>query len=87
MPVKLIQTEKAIQIDFPVLFQNELLAGTIHIYSPVSEKNDLTLPIKLNDALSQSISVKDLPSGRYKVKLDWISNEKPYYQELEIQLP
>ena len=87
VPVKLIQSEKAIQLDFPKLFQNELLEGTIHIYSPVSEKNDLTLPIRLDAGLSQSISVKNLPRGRYTVKLDWTSNDKPYYQELEIQLP
>jgi hypothetical protein len=87
VPVKLILSEKAIQLDFPKLFQNELLEGTIHLYSPVSEQNDLTLPIKLNATLSQSISVKNLPGGRYKVKLDWTSNDKPFYQELEIQLP
>lgn len=86
-PVKLSQTDQAIQLDFPQLFQNEQLSGTIHIYSPVSEKNDLTLPIRLDAGLSQSISVKNLPRGRYTVKLDWTSNEKPYYQELEIQLP
>ncbi|WP_053187424.1 FixH family protein, partial [Sunxiuqinia dokdonensis] len=55
-PVKLSQTDQAIQLDFPQLFQNEQLSGTIHIYSPVSEKNDLTLPIRLDAGLSQSIS-------------------------------
>ncbi|WP_159521911.1 FixH family protein [Sunxiuqinia indica] len=87
VPVKLTQSDKAIQINFPELFKKEQLKGTIHIYSPVSEKNDMKLPILLNAALSQSISVKNLPKGRYTVKLDWTSNEKPYYQELEMQLP
>lgn len=87
VPVKLTQSDKAIQLDFPELFENEQLEGTIHIYSPVSEKNDLTLPIRLNGGLRQSISVKNLSSGRYTIKLDWTSNEKPYYQELKIQLP
>ena len=87
IPVKLTQSDKAIQIRFPELFKNEQLEGTVHIYSPVSDKNDIKLPIRLNTSLSQSISLKNLPRGRYTVKLDWISNEKPFYQELEIQLP
>ncbi|MGQ7870872.1 FixH family protein [Sunxiuqinia sp. sy24] len=85
--VKLVQSTHAIQINFPQLFQDELLEGTIHLYSPMSEKNDLSLPIQLDAKLSQSVSVKNLPKGRYIVKLDWTANEKPYFQELEIQLP
>ncbi|WP_299576183.1 FixH family protein [uncultured Sunxiuqinia sp.] len=85
--VKLVQSAHAVQINFPQLFKHELLEGTIHFYSPMSENNDLSLPLKLDEQLSQSVSIKKLPKGRYIVKLDWTANEKPYFQELEIQVP
>lgn len=82
--VVLKQLGNHIQLDFPKTFQNEQLKGTIHLYSPLSEKNDLNLPLDLDTKLCQQIPVTNLPKGRYIVKLDWISNEIPYYQQLEI---
>lgn len=88
LPEKVIlkQSENSIQLDFPKTFQNEQLKGTVQLYSPLSEKNDLNLPLQLDAKLSQQIPVTNLPKGRYIVKLDWTANRKPYFQQLEIIL-
>ena len=80
------QTDKGLQVTFPDVFKTDSPQGTIHLYSLVSSKNDVTVPIKLNGQLSQLVSVNHLPKGRYKVKVDWIAKETPYYEELEIFL-
>ena len=77
-------SDRSLQVQFPAIFQDEVLEGTIDLYSPVNENYDLNIPIKLDTQLSQLVSLKELPKGRYKVKLDWTANEKQFYQELEI---
>ncbi|MGQ8337647.1 FixH family protein [Sunxiuqinia sp. A32] len=75
---------KNLKLDFPLIFQHEKLEGTIQLYSPVNGNHDLTFPVKIDDKLSQLLSLEKLPKGRYKIKLDWTANDKSYYQELEI---
>jgi hypothetical protein len=82
--VNIQYNNKLLKLQFPNFFQNDSLAGTINLYSPVNEKYDLNLSLKIDTSLSQFVSLAKLPKGRYKVKLDWTANEKPFYQEIEI---
>lgn len=84
--IALLQTGNRLRLTFPDLFHADTLKGTIHLYSPVSEKNDLIVPIQLDNQLSQLVSIGKLPKGRYKIKVDWTARKTPYYQELEIFL-
>ncbi len=84
--VQLTQLGSNLQLSFPALFKHDLLEGTIQVYSPVSERNDLNIPLQLDSTLQQLVEVSRLPKGRYKIKLDWTADEKPFFQELEIML-
>ena len=77
-------SEKELKLQFPGIFQNDTLTGSIDLYSPVNENYDKNVPIKLDSGLSQLVPLENLPKGRYKVKVDWTANQKQFYQEIEI---
>ena len=78
------QSNDSLKLTFPNMAAFSDYAGKIHFYSPVAEKRDLTLPVRLNSVFSQSIDLKNLKKGRFEVKIDWTANHTDYYQELEI---
>lgn len=82
--IKFEQSADTIKIVFPNLGNTQEYSGEIHFYSPVEEKRDETVKLKLNGNFSQSISLRSLKSGRYTVKIDWSANKVSYYQEEEI---
>lgn len=85
--IKFDQSADTMKITFPDLGNAQEYSGEIHFYSPVEEKRDETIKLKLNGNFSQSISLKSLKSGRYTVKIDWSVGEVSYYQEEDITLP
>jgi len=85
--IKFEQSADTIKIVFPNLGNTQEYSGEIHFYSPVEEKRDETVNLKLNGNFIQSISLKSLKSGRYIVKIDWSMGKVSYYQEEEITLP
>jgi len=74
----------SLKLTFPKLANYQDYTGEIHFYSPVEERRDHSLFIKLNAGFSQTIGLKILEKGRYEVKIDWIANKVSYYQEEEI---
>ena len=59
-------------------------SGKILLYNPYSEKSDVNYDIKTDANGSFKIPIKDVKSGRWKLKIDWITGSKSYYQEEEI---
>ena len=84
--IKFEQTADTLKITFPNLGSAQEYAGEIHFYSPVEEKRDETVKLKLNGSFSQSIGLKSLKKGRYTVKIDWTAGKVSYYQEEEITI-
>jgi nitrogen fixation protein FixH len=82
--IKFDQSEDTLKILLPNLGNVQEYSGEIHFYSPVEEKRDETIKLKLNGNFIQSIGLKSLKSGRYTVKIDWSVGKVPYYQEEEI---
>ena len=82
--IKFELSEESLRLTFPNLATFQEYSGEIHFYSPVEEKRDLTLKIKLDKDFIQIIDLKSLEQGRYQVKIDWNVNEIGYYQEEEI---
>lgn len=67
-------------IDFPPSIQ--FIKGTIHLFCPSDSEADLKLPIELETVLNrQTISVRNLKKGLWKVKVQWESPEMAYYDE------
>lgn len=85
--VRFDQISDSLKLTFPALSAVQDYSGEIHFYSPVEEKRDETVKLKLNDKFSQAIDLKNLKNGRYTVKIGWTVNKKSYYQEQEITLP
>ena len=82
--IKFDQSADTLKILFPNLGNVQEYSGEIHFYSPVEEKRDETVKLKLNGNFSQSVGLKSLKSGRYTVKIDWSVSKVSYYQEEEI---
>lgn len=82
--IRIEQTEDSLKLTFPKLSGLSDYSGNIHFYSPVEEKRDETIKLKLTDNYDQSIGLKSLKSGRYTVKIDWSANNVSYYQEEDI---
>jgi len=81
---QLIQEGQSLKLQLPAWFQNKTIEGEILIYSPVDEKLDKTTAMKLDDSMSQTISLQGTKLGRYTVKLDWQADNTPYYWEQQI---
>jgi len=82
--VKFEQTADSLKMSFPQLSNIRDYTGEILFYSPVEEKRDENIKLKLNELFTQSISLKNLKNGRYIVKVNWTAANTPYYQEKEI---
>lgn len=54
------QTTDTLKLTFPNLADFQEYSGEIHFYSPVEEKRDLTLNVKLDSTFSQSVDLKSL---------------------------
>lgn len=74
----------SLTLKFPDLGNYLDYSGEIHFYSPVGKKRDLTLALKLDTALTQTILLDSVERGRYQVKIDWKANSTTYYHEEEI---
>lgn len=84
--IRFDQSSDTLKITFPNLGNIQEYSGEIHFYSPVEEKRDETIKLKLNGNFVQSIGLKSLKSGRYTVKMDWSVGKVSYYQEEEITI-
>jgi hypothetical protein len=82
--IKLENSPGSLKLTFPNLAGNQEYSGEIHFYSPVEEKRDFTVKIKLEPNFVQTINLSSLQKGRYKVKIDWNAGKVSYYQEEEI---
>lgn len=85
--IKFDQSADTLKIMFPNLGNVQEYSGEIHFYSPVEEKRDETIKLKLNGNFIQSVGLKSLKSGRYTVKINWSVGKVSYYQEEGIELP
>ncbi|MBK9580449.1 MAG: FixH family protein [Saprospiraceae bacterium] len=77
------KSDQEILFTFPVDSLSSA-SGKILLYNPYSEKSDVNYDIKTDANGSFKIPIKDVKSGRWKLKIDWITGSKSYYQEEEI---
>jgi hypothetical protein len=77
-------SDGTLNLKFPNLLNDQEYSGEIHFYSPVEEKRDMTVKIKLDSSYTQIISLINLQKGRYQVKINWSAGKVDYYQEEEI---
>lgn len=84
VPVKIEydqNTEKVI-IDFPDDLKD--ISGQIWFYRVNNEKFDKKLEVKTDSLNKQIIDVKDFIKGKWKVSVDWQSEDKKYLDEKDL---
>jgi len=82
--ISIAQFQDSIVVLFPKYFENKAITGTISLYRPSDSKADKFFPITLNAQLSQVLKANNLLKGKYIIQIDWLCNEKGYYQEQDI---
>lgn len=77
--VEVLSTPGKIEVRFPA--GTQLATGDVFLFCPSDSKQDKHVPIALNADYAMSISTDGLKRGKWRVKIDWKSGEKNYYQE------
>ncbi|MEL6721330.1 MAG: FixH family protein [Bacteroidota bacterium] len=76
--------KKRLLLSFPE--ELEKINGNATFFRPSNSGQDIQVALATDENLRQSISTASLQSGRWKIKLDWTSNGKPYYKEIDLVL-
>ena len=80
-PAGITQTAGSVILQFPAEIQGKTVEGKITFYRPSDINKDLTYNIQPDENRQQEFQKKSLVKGLYKVKIEWLMNEKPFYQE------
>ncbi|WP_283640798.1 FixH family protein [Mesonia mobilis] len=76
-------TAEGIQILFPSEKQN--IKGEVSLYRPSNKKLDLEIPISLENQ-QMLIPAEKLVEGKYKLSINWKSNETTYLYKKDLQI-
>jgi hypothetical protein len=97
---KINDTERAMNLDkdlkiditgsqLNIVFPNSaesIASGTINCFRPSDETKDFDVQIAANSN-TQSIQLDKFIKGKYVLKMDWIADDKSYYEERTIIIP
>ncbi len=84
----MLEEEKQMMIRMPTDTAGQKLEGTILFYRPSDSSMDKRFPLELDANGTQVIDVKDLPQGRWSLKITWATEDNlDYYHEESINLP
>jgi hypothetical protein len=72
---------RAAEIQWPA---GHPVTGTIHLYRPSDASADHSLPIALDAAAHQRLDLSSLATGRWRLQLDWMSDDARFYAEREL---
>lgn len=82
--LRIIDSNNLIIVSIPSTARQAISEGTIAFLRPSDESKDTTLPLILDRNGMQLIGKNAFIKGMYKVRVNWKSNEKPYYTERSI---
>jgi len=97
---KINDTERAMNLDkdlkiditgsqLNIVFPNSaesIASGTINCFRPSDQTKDFDVLIAANSN-TQSIQLDKFIKGKYVLKMDWIADDKSYYEERTIIIP
>lgn len=78
------QDEAQMTIQFPHECTGRELKGSLTLYRPSSENNDIDLPLKLSSEGRIVLPKSRLLKGVYRLKASWEMDGKPYYSEQSV---
>ncbi|WP_196894462.1 FixH family protein [Aureivirga marina] len=82
--LKILQTEKGLEVVFPKEFDTNKIQGTIYLQRLSKKELDINVPIELMSNVL-IIPKEKLLEGRYDVKIDWTYNGKGYLFKKKIR--
>ncbi|MFD2202582.1 FixH family protein [Shivajiella indica] len=60
--------------------------GTLHLFRPSDARLDQKITFEITDPAVNSVDVKSLKPGYWRVKLTWVENGVGYYKEEKINI-
>jgi len=75
--IKLVKSDKGLQIEFPKNYDSKKITGIIKLQRPSNYKLDFNSKIKLKSNVF-FIDDKYLATGKYEVSIDWKYQSKSY---------
>lgn len=78
--------KRIIKLSFPQAHLASKLKGTIKLYRPANANEDRSFEILPDASGQQIISVSALNSGLWKIKINWTSAGKEFYNEKVVTL-
>jgi hypothetical protein len=79
--VKIIRTEKGLEIEFPKYFISKEIKGKVFLYRPSNKQLDFEIPISNTYLL---VPEKRLVDGRWNIDVSWKYKNKAYLVKEEI---
>lgn len=73
-------------IEFLFPSDMEKAEGNIHFFCPSTKHRDMNKVIQLDEDRTMKVATQSFINGRWKIKVDWKSGSKNYYEEFEIVL-
>lgn len=80
-------TDNAFVIQFPAQFKGSALSGDVLFFRPSDASKDFKTALVLNQAGEQTVDLKMLSKGMYKMQISWKVNEIPYFVEETVVIP
>lgn len=77
------RADNLVHVSLPAVGQNDV-AGTVSFYRPSDASLDTNVKLGLDPAGRQSLSVRSLRAGLWKVRVQWKSSGREYYFEKPI---
>lgn len=77
---------ETVTVTFPEFLSMDKLGGTITLYCPADSRYDRSVPLQMDSTRTVSLAVADLPTGWWKVKIDWQHDGTAYYTEGALQV-
>ena len=75
-----------VQIIFPASVADQGIDGLLSFYRPDKPEKDFTIPLQLGQDNVQRFPLNTLLKGKWKLQLNWSSQERQYYNSTEISI-
>ena len=86
IPLKWVVERETIRINYPQIFAGILITGKIYLFKPSDNNADVNFQIKADENLQQEISTSALPTGMYKIRIDWAAKGLTYFNDGVIEI-
>ena len=85
LSIRYDQSNGVVVFQFPEEFQQ--VKGNILFYRASDKDKDLKLPIQLNEVGQMSINAHKFQAGNWSIQVDWVGDNKPFFDEKTIFIP